>query len=49
MAQVAFTYTALDSAGARRTGVVEAESREAALARLDSEGRVVLELAEGDR
>lgn len=49
MAQIAFTYTALDSAGARRTGVIEAESRDAALARLDAEGRFVLELQEGDR
>lgn len=45
MAQQTFAYTALDASGARRTGAVEAESREAAVARLASEGRYVLEIA----
>jgi len=45
MAQtIAFAYTALDAAGARRSGVVEAESREAAVAQLSAEGRYVLEI-----
>jgi len=46
MAQQSFAYTALDAAGSRRTGVVEAESRDAAVARLASEGRFVLEIDE---
>jgi type IV pilus assembly protein PilC len=46
MAGVNFSYTAMDASGARRTGVIEAETREAALARLDAEGRFVLEIAE---
>ncbi len=46
MAQMTFAYTALDAAGARRTGAVEAESREAAVARLASEGRFVLDIKE---
>ncbi|MDQ2798604.1 MAG: type II secretion system F family protein [Armatimonadota bacterium] len=45
MAQQTFAYTALDASGARRTGAVEAESREAAVARLASEGRYVLDIA----
>ena len=49
MAQQTFAYTALDASGARRTGAVEAESREAAVARLASEGRYVLEIGESAR
>ncbi|MGO8673797.1 MAG: type II secretion system F family protein [Capsulimonadaceae bacterium] len=49
MAQLTFAYTALDSAGARRTGAVEAETRDAAVARLASEGRFVLEINESTR
>lgn len=45
MAQMTFAYTALDSAGARRTGAVDADTREAAVARLAAEGRFVLEIA----
>lgn len=46
MAVLTFSYTALDASGARKTGVIEAETREAAIARLDSEGRYVLEIKE---
>ena len=49
MAQQTFAYTALDASGARRTGAVEAESRDAAVARLASEGRFVLEIGEASR
>lgn len=49
MATLTFSYTALDAGGAKRSGVIEAESREAAVARLDSEGRYVLEIKEGGR
>jgi type II secretory pathway component PulF len=44
MAQQTFAYTALDAGGARRSGSVEADSREAAVARLAAEGRFVLEI-----
>lgn len=47
MADPTWAYTAIDAAGARKTGVIEAANREAALARLDAEGRFVLELKEG--
>jgi type IV pilus assembly protein PilC len=46
MAQLTFAYTALDAAGARRTGAVEAETREAAVARLAAEGRFVVDISE---
>jgi type IV pilus assembly protein PilC len=46
MAALSFSYVAMDSAGARRTGVIEAETKEAALVRLESEGRFVLEINE---
>lgn len=46
MAQQTFAYTALDSAGAKRSGAVDAETREAAIARLASEGRFVLDIHE---
>ena len=44
MAQMTFAYTALDAAGVRRSGAVDAETREAAVARLAAEGRFVLEI-----
>jgi type IV pilus assembly protein PilC len=44
MSQQTFAYTALDSAGARRSGTVDAETSDAAVARLASEGRFVLEI-----
>ena len=47
MADPTWAYTALDAGGARKSGVIEAANREAALARLDAEGRFVLELNEG--
>ena len=47
MADPTWAYTAIDAGGARKTGVIEAANREAALARLDAEGRFVLELKEG--
>jgi type IV pilus assembly protein PilC len=46
MAQATFAYVALDSSGARRTGAVDAESRDAAVARLASEGRYVVQISE---
>jgi type II secretory pathway component PulF len=46
MPAVTFNYTALDSSGAKRTGVVEAETREAAIARLATEGRFVTDIAQ---
>jgi hypothetical protein len=47
MAQsLTFAYKALDAQGARRNGVVEAESRDAAVARLSAEGRFVTEIRE---
>lgn len=49
MAQQTFAYTALDASGARRTGAVDAETREAAVARLAAEGRFVLEIGEATR
>ena len=49
MPQQTFAYTALDATGARRAGSVEAESREAAVARLAGEGRFVLEIGAADR
>lgn len=49
MAQQTFAYTALDASGTRRTGAIEAESREAAVARLAGEGRFVLEIGEAAR
>lgn len=44
-----FAYTALDAAGARKSGAVEAETREAAVARLAAEGRFVLDIKEAAR
>ncbi|HVK06210.1 MAG TPA: type II secretion system F family protein [Armatimonadaceae bacterium] len=44
MANLTFAYTALDAAGARRSGVIEAESSEAAVALLGADGRFVLEI-----
>src|SRR3712207_4079354 len=46
MAHHTFAYTALDAAGARRTGVIESESKDAAVGRLAAEGRLVLEIRE---
>ena len=46
MAHATFAYTALDAAGARRTGSVEAENRDAAVAHLAAEGRFVLDIRE---
>ena len=44
MAHMTFAYTALDASGVRRSGAVDAETREAAVARLAAEGRFVLEI-----
>ena len=49
MAQATFTYTAIDAGCAKRNGVVEATSAEAAIAQLSNEGRFVLEIKEGGR
>ncbi|MDX1935124.1 MAG: type II secretion system F family protein [Capsulimonadales bacterium] len=47
MAQKTFSYSAIDASGTKRSGVVEAETREAAIAHLAAEGRYVLEIREG--
>jgi type IV pilus assembly protein PilC len=44
MSAQAWSYTALDSHGARKNGVIEAESKDAAVAQLGAEGRFVLEI-----
>jgi type IV pilus assembly protein PilC len=44
MAAQAFAYTALDAAGTKKNGVIEAETRDAAVAQLGSEGRFVLDI-----
>ncbi|GAB4459664.1 MAG: type II secretion system F family protein [Armatimonadaceae bacterium] len=49
MAKQVFAYTALDSSGARKSGVIEAESSDAAVAQLATEGRFVLEIRYGAR
>lgn len=49
MALQTFAYTALDAAGARKSGAVEAETRDAAVARLAAEGRFVLDIKESAR
>ncbi|RYG26093.1 type II secretion system F family protein [bacterium] len=41
-----FSYTALEPSGKRKTGFVDAASREAAVAAIAAEGRYVLEIAE---
>ena len=49
MAQQSFAYTAVDAAGAKRSGVVEAGSADAAIAQLAAEGRFVLDIKAGTR
>jgi type II secretory pathway component PulF len=44
MAQQTFAYTALDAAGSRKSGLVEADTSDAAVARLANEGRFVLDI-----
>ncbi len=44
MSQQTFAYTAMDAGGARKSGTIDAESTDAAVARLASEGRFVLEI-----
>ena len=44
-----FSYTAYDDRGARAAGVIEAETREAAVEALFRQGRYPLDLAEGGR
>ena len=46
MANPSFAYTALDAGGARRSGVIEAETADGAIARLTAEGRFVLDIKE---
>ena len=41
-----FSYTALEASGKRKTGFVDAASRDAAIAAVAAEGRYVLEIAE---
>lgn len=40
-----FTYTALDAAGKRKTGFIEAQTRDQAVAQIVAEGRFVVEIA----
>lgn len=47
MAAQVYTYSAVDGAGVKRTGVVEAQSTEAAIAQLAAEGRFVVEIRLG--
>lgn len=42
----AYSYTALEPTGKRRTGVIEAPNREAAIARIAEQGRFVVEISE---
>jgi len=42
-----FSYTAIDTGGARKSGVIEAASKEAAIAQLAAGGRFVTEIKEG--
>src|SRR5262245_31582373 len=44
-----FSYTAYDETGARAAGVIDSETREAALESLHRQGRYPLELVEGSR
>lgn len=44
MALLTFQYTALDAAGARRAGSVDAETKDAAVARLAADGRYVIDI-----
>jgi type II secretory pathway component PulF len=44
MAQQTFAYTAVDAGGARRSGIVDAETSDAAVSRLAAEGRFVVEI-----
>jgi type II secretory pathway component PulF len=46
MPQTTFSYTALDSGGVRRSGVIEAETSELAVAKLAGGGRFVLDIKE---
>jgi len=46
MASLQFSYVAIDSTGAKRTGVVDADSKDAAIAQLAASGRYVTEIAE---
>jgi type IV pilus assembly protein PilC len=49
MAQQTFAYTALDVAGTRRNGSIEAETSAEAVSRLAAEGRFVVEIKESAR
>jgi type IV pilus assembly protein PilC len=44
MSAQAWAYVALDAAGAKKNGVIEAETKDAAVAQLGAEGRFVLEI-----
>ncbi|MFN7829594.1 MAG: hypothetical protein ACK5NX_00165, partial [Armatimonadota bacterium] len=46
MASLQFSYVAIDSTGAKRSGVVDADSKDAAIAQLASAGRYVTEITE---
>jgi len=46
VALLTFQYTALDASGAKRSGSVDAETRDAAVARLAADGRFVLDISQ---
>lgn len=46
-ARHSFSYTALDPGGGKKSGIVEAPTREAAIAQLAAEGRFVVDIKEG--
>jgi len=46
MAQLTFAYTALDVSGSKKSGAIDAENKDAAIARLATEGRFVLDIHE---
>jgi type IV pilus assembly protein PilC len=49
MSTQTFSYTALDAAGTRRSGAIDAETRDAAISRLAADGRFVLDIHESER
>ena len=49
MAQQSYAYSAVDASGAKRNGIVEAGSTDAAIAQLAAEGRFVLDIKAGTR
>ena len=48
MSAQTYAYTAVDTAGQRKNGVIDASNRDAAVAQLAADGRFVLEIRESD-